>query len=614
MAQAKHETSALIQRERKRALIDATITAIAEHGLSNLTLAKVAGLAGLTAGTVNFHFASKQALLIETLRRVSVEFSRGVEDALTEAGNDPVVALDALIETTFDARLSEARKVAVWYAFLAEARSRSEYQQLCGERDDAFFNGVLQQCVALIRRDGSDALLDAEAIAYALTGVMEQLWQEILFIGDDFDREAAKMKCRSFLASIFPQQFPRSGAAPAPDGPVEAPPAALAQEGEASLTFTLPAWVYRDEEFFELEKKAVFLPSWQLVCHESDLAAPGSYVTYNMLGERAFVIRDDQGTIHALHNVCRHRAHAVVQGEAGTCQGFLQCPYHGWTYHLDGTHRAVSAPNTFRGLDRSKWGLKPLDCEVFQGFVFIRFQSDGPSVAERFAPYREEFERYRTAQMVHVRDWEDGDGFWLEEVDIDWKNGVENYVEDYHFPIGHRGLSALMESAYDREPSTTGMMRLSHRLRTEPRTNWSARHYANLLPDYEHLPADMRRRWSYFVLLPNTFLDMFPDKMDFFQMIPTAPGKVLLRGRSYCLPDDSRRGRALRYLNDRINRRVQEEDNHLTASVQKGLGSSAYDVGILSDKECLVHAFQTWVRERIPAARHLVKPASLTPD
>jgi phenylpropionate dioxygenase-like ring-hydroxylating dioxygenase large terminal subunit len=119
----------------------------------------------------------------------------------------------------------------------------------------------------------------------------------------------------------------------------------------------------------------------------------------------------------------------------------------------------------------------------------------------------------------------------------------------------------------------------------------------------------MQTRWTYYALFPNTFFDLFPEKMDFFQMIPLAAGRVLLRGRSYGLPDSRRETRAVRYLSDRINMRVQAEDNELTHSVQRGLGTSAYDIGILSDKECLVKSFQDWVRERLPVSTLLQAPA-----
>ena len=160
-----------------------------------------------------------------------------------------------------------------------------------------------------------------------------------------------------------------------------------------------------------------------------------------------------------------------------------------------------------------------------------------------------------------------------------------------------------MDKAYDRDAHPNGMARLSHVLREKPRPNWSAEHYHRILPDYQHLPPSLRRRWTYYAAFPGTFFDIFPEKMDFFQMLPIAPGRTMLRGRSYALPDASRETRTARYLGDRINMRVQAEDNRLTAEVQKGLDSSGYDYGILSDKEVLVRHFQDWVRDHIPQAK-----------
>ena len=193
-------------------------------------------------------------------------------------------------------------------------------------------------------------------------------------------------------------------------------------------------------------------------------------------------------------------------------------------------------------------------------------------------------------------------------VDVDWKNAVENFLEDYHVPLGHRGLSALMKKALDRQAFDHGLARLSHEMRDERADNWSAQRYLDILPTYEHLPTSMGRRWTYYAAFPATFFDIFPEKMDFFQTIPLAPGRTLLRGRSYALPDGNRRTRAAQYLSHRINRRVQAEDNRLTAEVQKGLGSSSYQVGILSDKEVLVRHFQDWVRASLPVSTLLNKP------
>jgi len=272
--------------------------------------------------------------------------------------------------------------------------------------------------------------------------------------------------------------------------------------------------------------------------------------------------------------------------------------YHGWTYHLDGRNRSVSAPDTFPRFDRSKFGLKPIELEVYQGMVFVRFRTGGPSVAALMQPYHAELEHYRMERMVPL------DELWVHDLEIDWKNVVENYVEDYHFPIGHPGLSALMEPQYEREVRPEGTMRLSHRMRKEPlASSWSAVRYAAFLPTIEHLPEDMRRRWTYFGLFPNVYFDIYPEWLDFFHVVPTGPGRVRIRARSFGFPDDRREMRAARFLCARLNARVQAEDEILTRSVQQGLASGAYGQGILSDKEVVLGGFQDWIRERIPVAR-----------
>ncbi len=165
-----------------------------------------------------------------------------------------------------------------------------------------------------------------------------------------------------------------------------------------------------------------------------------------------------------------------------------------------------------------------------------------------------------------------------------------------------------MERRYDREFLPSGVMRLSHRMRDRPRRNWSAERYANVLPDFPHLPQEMQRRWTYFGLFPNVYLDVFPEWIDFFHVVPIGPGKVRLRSQTYGLQDDRRQTRAARYLGIRLNQRVQDEDNRLTRSVQQGLASSAYQIGVLSSKEVVVKGFQDWLRERLPVARLLSAP------
>ena len=192
MAQPQTLLSQAIQDERKRLLIDATLTAISEHGLSGLTLAKVAGFAGLTAGSVNFHFDTKEALLLATLRSVAEEFDRCMREAMQRAGDDPAQRLQALVDAHLEPGLSDPRKIGVWYAFMSEAGTRKDYQKICKDRDEAYFNSVQALCEQLIAARKPAHAMDAEAVSYGLVGMLDQIWQEILFEGKDYDRAAAR--------------------------------------------------------------------------------------------------------------------------------------------------------------------------------------------------------------------------------------------------------------------------------------------------------------------------------------------------------------------------------------------------------------------------------------
>ena len=580
-------------------LIQATVAAISQHGLSEVTSAKIAGAAGHTAASINFHFGSKEALLLATLREVSEEFAGAMQRVLEEAADDDLRALLGIVDASLGRGLSDSHKIAVWYAFLSESKARGDYQRICGERDAAWSRMVMNLCKRLISARGNGPWPDAEAVAQGLMGLIDQQWQGILFEGDDFNRETARRQCRAYLCSVFPWLAPRVEAAAPARLPVPEPEAPTDPE----LRLTLPAWVYSSPEFHALEKEHIFMSSWQIVGHTSELTETGDYLTFEFFGRRGFVVRGADGVLRAFHNVCSHRAHAVVSGERGRCAKFMTCMYHGWTYHLDGRNRSISAPDTFPKFDRSKFGLKSIELEVFMGMVFIRFRGGEPSVAERMAPHVPELAHYRMAEMVPL------DEMWTNEVTIDWKNVIENYVEDYHFPIGHPGLSALMEARYDRQSFPGGTMRLSHRMREKPLKSWSAQGYAKFLPVIEHLPEDMRRRWTYFGLYPNVFFDIYPEWLDFFQVLPLGPGRTLIRARSYGFVDNSREMRAARFLCARLNARVQREDEALTRQVQRGLESGAYTQGILSDKEIVLAGFQDWIRERIPVARQVTPPA-----
>ena len=358
---------------------------------------------------------------------------------------------------------------------------------------------------------------------------------------------------------------------------------------------TLPAWTYHNAEFFELEKERIFMRTWQLAGHVNEIKGAGDWLRFELMGESVFVMRGADGEVRAFYNVCRHRANRLVHGDAGHCDGSLSCTYHGWTYGLDGGLISVPAEESFPGLERARFGLKQVAVEVWLGFVFIRFVGTAPSVAEIMAPYEDELRRYRFEELEPMG------RVWSREAPINWKNAIDNNIEGYHIAIGHPGLQRLFGRNYGFETKPFGIARAGGQL-AETSTNWSERHYLKLLPRLDHLPGERQRAWHYYSLFPNVAIDVYPDTIDFFQMLPLAPGRCLQRGRTYGLPDHSREMRAARYLSGRINTLVGREDVSLVEGVQAGLASRSYDGGILSDHEQRVREFHSLIRAIVPVA------------
>jgi len=365
---------------------------------------------------------------------------------------------------------------------------------------------------------------------------------------------------------------------------------------------SLPAWIYHDPGFFELEKRAIFRTSWQLVCHLNDVPRPGDFHSFEFLGESVIVLRGEDGEVRSFHNVCRHRAARLLDGPKGHCGRRITCPYHAWTYALDG--RLVGVPNreSFSRLDPERHGLAPLELEVFMGFIFVRFEPGLPSVREMAAPYAGELASYRMEELVPQG------RVTLRPRAVNWKNIADNYSDGLHINVAHPGLTRLFGRGYGIE-AQPWIDKMWGQLREIPSSNWSERLYQHLLPRVEHLPPERQRLWTYFKLWPNVAFDIYPDQIDFMQFLPISPTETLIREIAYVHPDARREMRAARYLNWRINRRVNLEDKALIERVQAGMASSSYTVGPLGDGEVCLLSFGRRMRSLIPESRLLRAPA-----
>jgi choline monooxygenase len=204
-------------------------------------------------------------------------------------------------------------------------------------------------------------------------------------------------------------------------------------------TETLPASWYTDAAIAERERHAIFARNWALFGPEHEVANPGDYVAQTVNGWPIVVLRDHDGALRAFHNVCRHRAAALFGEGAGACKTKITCPYHGWSYELDG--RLALAPRFGEKLDPEAMGLLALRVEVWRGCIFVCVDPDVPdlmtwlgSVPEFCAPYPQ------TDSFTYH-------GAFTVEGHANWKTYCDNTVEGYHLPFVHKRLSQAVEGA-----------------------------------------------------------------------------------------------------------------------------------------------------------------------
>ncbi len=357
----------------------------------------------------------------------------------------------------------------------------------------------------------------------------------------------------------------------------------------------LPGWCYHSPALLELERQHVFREHWQIACHVSDIPEPGNYLAMDVVGERALILRGQDGAVRAFHNICRHRGSRLVADEKGSCRNALVCPFHGWVYNLDGTLRGAARPRSFPPLDKDEFALKALECEIWQGFVFIRFApGPQPSVAALMKPFEAELAHYRTGEMIPAG------AIWTQETPVNWKSVRDVDNEGYHVAMAHPALQDLYGSTYYDEPFVDGLCRSFATYNPHAGRRWSVRNYVKISPENHALPERLRKAWIYFGLFPNAVIAVTPETVQFYQEFPLGVGKTLLRGGIYRYRQEERAHRLARYLAFRIDRDTQAEDVQLTVWSNEAMTSNAFAGFYLSDLEYGVRTHHDHLRKVVP--------------
>ena len=370
---------------------------------------------------------------------------------------------------------------------------------------------------------------------------------------------------------------------------------------------TLPSWTYTNETFFELEKKNLFLNNWQLICHVSNINNSGDYFTFDIFNERLIAVRNEDNKINVFHNVCSHRATKLLDDTNGNCGKRINCPYHAWSYDLSGNLKNVPHQEQFKNFNKADNGLRPVEMEIFQGFIFAKILANNiPSVADQFKPYLKEIEPYNFESLQPLG------RVTMRHRDVNWKQIADNYVDAMHIPIAHPGLSGLVGNSYGTEVSNNGgyIHKMWGDLNKTRKNILSNTLYKNFLPKVKNLSADKQMYWAYYRLWPNLAFDVYPDQMDFMQFIPISASKTIIREIPFALKDDRREMQAARYLNWRINRQVNSEDTQLINWVQEGMETSGFNKGPLAESEvCLIDS-NNKIRKAIPVANKDIEPSA----
>lgn len=367
--------------------------------------------------------------------------------------------------------------------------------------------------------------------------------------------------------------------------PFQIPMATFLRTTEIPLdrAFTLPREYFTSPEIFAEEREKIFAARWICVGREEQLRSPGDYFLLDVLGESIIVVRDDAGEVHALYNVCRHRGSRICEAKAGRFAGTIRCPYHAWTYALDG--RLLGAPSTgeLPGFRAGDYPLHGVAIERWEGFLLINMAAEPESFARAWAPLTGRFTRFGLPRLVSARTIE-------YDVRANWKLLVQNYSECYHCGPVHPSLSRVTpptsgENDLVEGPFTGGFMSINPGYESLTLTGRSCG-----LPVGD-LPQEDMRRVYYYAILPNMLLSLHPDYVMYHILWPEAPDRTRVSCSWLFNPDTLSDARfdpedGIQFW-DRTNR----EDWHICERSQLGVSSRAYRPGPYSKRETLPAQF-----------------------
>jgi Rieske 2Fe-2S family protein len=352
---------------------------------------------------------------------------------------------------------------------------------------------------------------------------------------------------------------------------------------------TLPQRYFISLEIFAKEQAGIFSSQWVSVGHQSQIAKAGDYFVQEVAGESLIIVRDQKGEVRGFYNVCRHRGTRLCEDQTGH-SSTIQCPYHAWTYGLDG--RLVGAPHMdkVQGFDKAEHSLHAINLALWEGFIFVNLADEPTPLEGVFAPLAGKFTHWNLPKLRSAKRIE-------YDVRANWKLIFENYSECYHCPGVHPALQKLTpydlaENDLCEGPFLGGFMPITKGHSLTMTGNTCA------LPVGD-IKGEDHDRVFYYSIFPNMLLSMHPDYVMVHQLWPQSSERMLIFCDWFFHPEtfdrpDFHPDDAIEFW-DMTNK----QDWHVCELSQQGIASRAYRPGPYSPRESIPAA---WDREYL---RHM---------
>ncbi len=367
---------------------------------------------------------------------------------------------------------------------------------------------------------------------------------------------------------------------------------------------TLPAAAYTSEEYFAYEKQTIFKKEWICVAHVSQIPKPGDYLSLDVVGEPVIVVRGKDNVIHALSRVCPHRAMDILPKgfgyeDRGRVRLFM-CPYHSWTFDLCGQLKGAPEMQKTCDFNRKEFNLYTYRCEIWEGFVFITFNRDAEPIADQFTDLHPEVADWKMGDLEVVVEFE-----W--DLDVNWKNMIENWMEPYHHMGIHvKTLQPMMPArgcwtdSYHPRYTRAHLPYRQSLIDAMKDAEARGEHFGTF-PPLPGIPEPYKYEWTVHVGFPGFMFLTGPNSVLWYRLLPVSAEKIHLVTTILVHPDaklhpdyEAHLAAETQALKD-----FHLEDVQVCTAVQRGLNSDAFQHGRMSYLEAPVFQIQQYLADQI---------------